>query len=435
MKKLFIFVVLIGIFAIGYVEAQTTSKYGKDSLECLKNLSTMQEYCNIDLYNMALESWKYTFNECPRASKNIYIFGVQMHQHFIDNTEDEARKQRLIDTLMLIYDKRIKYFDQEGYVLGRKGIDLLKNDNSQAKKAYDILKKSIDLRKNRSSENILITYMMLSTNLFKSNEISSDQVLDDYSMLSDILNYLIKNDRNPAKAESAKNRVDEYFANSGAASCDNLIALYEPQYEENPEDKELLEKMLDLFEETGCEDSELFLNVTISLFDIEPTANSAYDIARLFIKKENYQKAAEYLNKTIELEEDPESKANYYYQLGVINSNQFKKPKEAKELAEKALELRPNWGAPYILIGNTFAATNDECGENEFQKAAVYWLVVDKFQKAKSVDETVTERANDLIERYKQYYPKKEDAFFYGFNEGDSYRVECWINETTTVRF
>jgi len=59
---------------------------------------------------------------------------------------------------------------------------------------------------------------------------------------------------------------------------------------------------------------------------------------------------------------------------------------------------------------------------------------VDKFIKAKQVDPTVAEKANSRIATYSQYFPAVSDIFFVDLNEGDSFKVECWINETTKVR-
>ena len=54
--------------------------------------------------------------------------------------------------------------------------------------------------------------------------------------------------------------------------------------------------------------------------------------------------------------------------------------------------------------------------------------------KAKSVDASVAEVAAKKAANVKAQFPKKADCFFYGLNEGDTYTVECWINETTKVR-
>jgi hypothetical protein len=64
----------------------------------------------------------------------------------------------------------------------------------------------------------------------------------------------------------------------------------------------------------------------------------------------------------------------------------------------------------------------------------VVWAALDKYYRAKSVDPSVADDANDKIGRYSQYMPSKTDLFDRGIAEGSSFTVGCWINETTTAR-
>jgi hypothetical protein len=64
----------------------------------------------------------------------------------------------------------------------------------------------------------------------------------------------------------------------------------------------------------------------------------------------------------------------------------------------------------------------------------VYWVAVDAFMKAKSVDEVMREKANKRVSTYSKYFPTKENCFFNDLQSGDSYKVKCWINTSTRVR-
>jgi hypothetical protein len=50
------------------------------------------------------------------------------------------------------------------------------------------------------------------------------------------------------------------------------------------------------------------------------------------------------------------------------------------------------------------------------------------------MDSSVADLAAKKIATYSKYLPNNEDAFFNGYKEGDSYKVGCWINESTKVR-
>ena len=118
--------------------------------------------------------------------------------------------------------------------------------------------------------------------------------------------------------------------------------------------------------------------------------------------------------------------ANVYFQL--------KKYVSARNHCYEAIKLRPNDGKPYILIGDMYVATAKSCGDNELTSKVAYWPAVDKYIKAKNIDPSVADIARSKINTYSQYFPVKETIFFYDLNEGDTYFVECWINENTKVR-
>ena len=103
-------------------------------------------------------------------------------------------------------------------------------------------------------------------------------------------------------------------------------------------------------------------------------------------------------------------------------------------MAREAAALNPEWGEPYLFMGDLYAMSAKDCGDNDLTKKVAYWAAVDKYYRAKQVDPELTEVANKRINTYKAYFPPLEVMFFYNINEGDDYKVECWINENTKAR-
>ena len=64
----------------------------------------------------------------------------------------------------------------------------------------------------------------------------------------------------------------------------------------------------------------------------------------------------------------------------------------------------------------------------------IFWAAVDQFIKAKQLDPEQSQKANDLINQYSEYFPINEDVFMYTLKDGEDYKVGGWINETTKVR-
>ena len=373
-------------------------KYGPDSIsriKCAVNLSTMSEFMKMDLFDYALPSWREVFDECPASSRNIYLYGARIYQAVIEREKNAERREGLIDTLMLIYERRIKNFGQEGLVSGRKGIDLLKYRPEAIQEAYGCLKKSVNLSAKNAEETILVTYMQTSVYLFRNGKIQEQEVIDNYLVISDILSQRILSGEKD-QSGAALMKIETIFSESGAGSCTDLINIFTPRYNQDTADIELLKKITFILRKRGCQDSELFASASESLYAIEPSALAAFNLAILFAQKEDFIKS--------------------------------------RKLALEAAGLRQGWGDPFILIGNLYASSSYICNKDELQQKAVFWIAVDQFINAKTIDTSLTDEANELINRYSQYFPNAEDAFFYGVQEGQGYTVGCWINEKTRVR-
>lgn len=414
------------------LKPQHNPKYGADSIsrmQCASNLSAMSEYVKIKVYDYAYDPWKECLQNCPGASKNIYIHGKKILVYKIGESKTDEEKLAYVDTLMQIYDLRIEHFGQEGTVLGKKGIDLLRYNRNAVEEAYGYLKKSLELNKTATDASVIATFATAGGALFKAGKIEADEVITNYMIAMEALN----GGRQGAKTNKAIGSVEKTFAESGAASCDALIEIFTPKYEAGKTDVELLIKITELLKQTKCQESDLFANASESLFEIEPTASAGANLAMVFSSRKDYTKAVDYYNKAIELETDAERKAKYYYQLGAI-SFERKEFSNVRKFGYEAIKQKADYGEAYILIGNAYAAGSNQCGSTKFEKAASFLAAVDKFAKAKSVDPSVTEAANQLISKYSSYFPNNEDAFFEGFTDGKSYTLKCWINETTTIR-
>jgi tetratricopeptide (TPR) repeat protein len=413
--------------------------HGEDSIRCLRNISLYREYARQRLYKDALPYWRMAFKECPGASKNIYIDGAKIYKYNIGKEKDENIKSALIDTLMLIYDQRIEYYNDKGNVRGRQGVDLLRyrrlEDIEYMEQGYNYLKESMDLCKNKTSEAVLATLVSASISLCQYEKISNEQVFEDYLRSIDILNSKLKKDTGDMTIINLKEDLTGNFTSKQICNCDLLIPVFTKRMEKNPQDLENLKIITTVLKKSNCTDSDLFFKASKNLHESLPSAESAENIAVMAFIKDKYNEAIKYYNQAIRLENDSLKKATYY--LGLAKSNyKLKNPQRAKNLALKAINLNKNWGEPYLLIGQLYAESKDdlEAAEECLPKAA-YWAAVDKFTEAKRIDPNVESEANKLISTYSKYFPSIEDAFFCGVNDGDIYKIGSWINETTMARF
>src|SRR5688572_29727529 len=111
MMKKFLLISVLVLTAATFTSAQNGPKYGTDSVACITNISLSNEYFKQGNYADALEPWRWVFNNCPASTKRAYLNGATMFEQLIAGAKDPVTKQKYVDTLMLIYDQRVKYFN------------------------------------------------------------------------------------------------------------------------------------------------------------------------------------------------------------------------------------------------------------------------------------------------------------------------------------
>ena len=133
------------------------------------------------------------------------------------------------------------------------------------------------------------------------------------------------------------------------------------------------------------------------------------------------------------METDKRKSSDYMMQLAGIFSNQ-RNFARARQAANEALQYNPNNGEAYILIAQLYASSAGSIFAEPEKRGLVFGAAVDKLNRAKAVDPSVSGRANSLINQYSGYYMDTETAFMMGLKSGESVFIPGWIGETTTVR-
>lgn len=395
-------------------------------------------------YKSTLPYWRILYKKFPKSTLNIYLHGTAIFQSFIENTKDIKLRGLYIDTLMQIYDKRIKYFDQKGYVLGRQGTDymkfkLLDNENMTddvrkpiLKNGFTYLEESVKLQGLESEAPVLILFMQSSRGLFGMGELGKEKVIENYDIASKIVNNALQKDPNDNNYIIARDNVDQVFQASGAADCAALISIYTPKFDQIAANIEDLKKVIRMLDRQGCDASPLYAKASEKLFELEPSAEAAYNMARMFIKANQHEKAEEYYKQAIDAEKDPLNLSKYYFEMATLNFND--NPETAKSYLKKSIENNPNNGKSYLLLGDLYAHNSKSYGENDFEHSFVFMSAVDYFVKAKKADPSLEAEANEKINLYSQYFPNKEDIFMNQLTVGKPYTIGGWINETTIIR-
>lgn len=406
-------------------------KYGEDSIKAITHISLYQGYYGQKAYDEAMDSWKYLIFNAPKSSENLYIRGAKMYKTLAKTATGEL-KNSYRDTIFALHDARIHCFGTSArkeqnrtfdwYSYRKRGNEKLILD--MFANTYDSYKKS---GKPVSSKLIKYYIDMAVYADKKAKVITADDVLGIFEKTTEVVDANISGKKGVEYANAQKS-INEVLDKGSYLNCENIVPMTEKMYRANPDDAATIKKAYKKLKAGSCHDSPLFLEVATKMLTVQPSVALFKYLAIKEKKAGNFSKSIEYLNGAIDLSDDSSEKisfltqiANAYYKKGSYG--------KAREYANKVLAMNPNSGKAYIIIGKTYAVI--KC--NDKIAGANYWAAVDKFQKAKSVDSSVSSQAQKLINSYSKHFPETSQIFMVGLKVGSSYKVGC-LGVSTTVR-
>lgn len=437
-----------GAFAQKGVDNGTQFGSGEDSIRCITNISLFTPYAKAGNYKDAYEFWKIVYEECPAATKDIYLYGVRIVEWQFLNEKDPAKKADLLNKLMAVYDQRVKYFGDDNrygkdWIVSRKAQDYIKHAGANAdfNLVYGWLKEVIDEFGEKTEALAANLFVFSSYQRMVADPEKKGVFIEDYLKAASILDTQLaaataaNNDKEIKAVTTFKGNIDQIFAGSGAADCELLQNLYADKIEQNKDNLEYLQEVISLLRRVRCQEIEAYFAASGYVHAKKPTAESAVGLGKQAVKKKDYNTAIAFFEEAANLETDPNSKADDYYMIALLSFDQNSYSK-ARQYCLKALESNPSYGNAYLLIGKMYAATANSIypGDAVLRKT-VYYAAVDKFEKARQVDPSVAEEASSLISAYRAHFPSTEDIFMHpDLEKGKAITIGGWIGERTVIR-
>lgn len=433
------------LFAQTGAASGTKFGMGEDSIRCIQNISLYEPYAKQRNFKDAVDYWEIAFNECPAASKNLYIYGVNIVKWQLSQEKDPAKLAALKEKLMRVYDQRIKYFGNDRQypterILGNKGVDYVNiyGKDANLDLAYEMLNTSVENRQGESSPEVIKSWVEVSERMFKANPDLREQYINNYLKSLEYLDYYLANfakDKMIEYTENVKTYATEMYAKSGAADCEALEGVFGPKIEENKDNVAFLKQTIALLRRSKCQESDAYFKASEYAHKIEPTSESALGMAKQAMKKDDYDQALIFLEETASLSTANDEKADAYLAMASIYNKRKSFPK-AREFARKSLQADPNQSTPYILIANMYANSGSSIYPNDpIMAQAVFYAAVDQLEKAKQAEPAKATEINSLISSYRSHFPSNENVFMHPeLKKGESVTIGGWIQEKTVVR-
>ena len=297
MKKI---IVLISVAAAALFAASSLSaqgKYGPDSTECIKYLSYYTEYYKQKNYDSALPNWRNAYKYCPPTSRySLLSDGTTLLRRLItQNAKNPVYKDQLVDSLMTLYKQRVEFWPKYATAsLNNQALDMYNYMKDEPKKLFEGLTEVVTINKTNTKPNIFLFQLSTACDLYKDGLLDPEQVINTYENAVAVLSSITpKNEVEGRMINQTIADIESLFIASQVASCENLIALFEPRFAAAPEDLDLAKNIVKMMTVTeGCTDNNLFLNAVTVMYNQEPSHTSAYYLYKLYAGRNDVDNAA-----------------------------------------------------------------------------------------------------------------------------------------------
>lgn len=414
--------------------------------EAETNYVLYRDFLRAGDYTRAYELWQKVYAVAPAADgqrNTVLADGIRFNERFIAETTDTTQWEPYIDRIFELYDQVQECYPEGGYIQGRKAFDLYYKYRWRSSKLeiYNMFKESLDIDGEDVQDFVINPFTSLLVEMYFEDNISMEEAQKYAARIEELVAKGVENcegvmcDRWAIIESYAPERLEAFETVRGFYDCDYYTDKYYSQFEENMEDCDVIRTVFSRMRWGGCDETNEKLKELIRIGNQNCVEEGALEKAYDALRNAEYDTAIELFEAAAEEETDTQKKAQWLLTVAKIYYAHKRNFPKSRQYALQAAEVRANWGEPFILIGQLYASSGPLCGPGTgWDSQIVVWPALDAWNRAKRIDPSATTEANKWIGRYAKYMPTKEDVFQRSLSAGQSFRVGCWIQETTTIR-
>ena len=433
--------------------AQCKGDFGADKPATEVRLALYGDAYKSQKFQEARAPLNWLLRNAPKVSTKIYVDGVDIFDKLATAESDPAKKQVLIDSIMIVYDLRVQNCGDEAQVINRKANTLFKYYYKQKEKLPEVLAlfdKAYELNGNNLMDQSLDLYMKTVQlhSTFNKGSLTDDQILDRYDRISAILDAKSQKAIEAGKTADAdklktiRTSVDDNLAKSPVKfTCDMVKAKLEPKFRANPTDKGLAKKIFTFMLNDKCTDDPLWLETGEVIKDIEPKDfGLVKNLAVKHLSNGNMVKAETLMREALTLATKPDQKSDALLTLGAIEAKKGNNG-GARDLFMQSVQADPSNKEGYNKVGDLYYNSFSSCAKREkmAEDRLIYVAAFDMYQracgdcKAGATDPVKRAAAVGML-KSKAQFPSKEEIFLLNWKQGEPKTVSCWFSEGVTVR-
>lgn len=387
-------------------------------------------------YRGATGGLQWMLKNAPQWNTKLYIDGAEIYNGLATAEKDPAKKQILVDSLMMMYDMRITNCGDEVNVLNRKAIYAAVFNSQNKEKTAEVLAlydKVYEISGNNVLDNNLLTYMqVVQLNAALLKNLSEDQILQRYDKVSSVIDAKIKKAQAENKQadvdrlKKTKSSVDDILIKLVKVDCPFVKKNLEPKFKQNPNDVVLAKKIFQFMTTGGCVEDPLWLEAAEVLHKESPDYGLAKNMGKIYAKNGNLTKAEELINEAVSLASSNQDKAEAFILQGDLLAQKGSKS-AARESYRKAAAADPNSKEGYEKIGDLYMGSFKDCakGSSLAEDRLVYIAAYEYYARAGNQQKMNMARAQ---------FPSVTELFELNWKEGESKSISCWVGESVVLK-
>ncbi len=452
--------IIIAFFSMAitssYGQCEGYDKYPDGEKAALKLFETYQQQIIDRDFVGAFENWKRVYDHSPAGNVAHYTDGVYLYKQLMRKATESSTIVMYQSELLRLYDRRMKCFgypsETENIVLGEKAVEMyhINYDESVTMRTFKYVLETGELRHSPSFVEIYGAY---STYLYGGEKIDLFHLWQSRQQLESIIQYNLKNTDDFFLIDAyskAKENIDVFYDLylSDADTCSENVKILKNRYLTTTSDS-IRNKTYEYLQTLNCieafrtieelrkmpigsiEDSEvgkelkqLELAASLSSKTAQKAA-MAYDKKQYLLAAELYEQASTETGNNID-------KSRYAYRIAEIYFNKINNKQDARSFAYQAMNLDPSWGLPYLLIGNMYEASYNECvKEAGIDSKLMVKAAINKWQMAKELDASTIKAVDEKLEKYEKLVKFELECPNPIFK---TFVLDCWINEEVIIQ-
>lgn len=384
-------------------------------------------------YKSAVVPLQWLITTCPGLNKSLYQNGAKIYNKLASAEKDKSKKAELVDSLMWMYDMRIKYFGDEPNVINRKAFAAYKfyiNDRTKAKMLLDMFDRAFEIGGSKILDQNLLAYMnVIRVHKKVTKDISDEEILKRYDKIVSVAEEKIKaakaRNKSAEKIIKQKDLVDKMLTEIVTIDCDFVINTLGPKFKQSPNDVTLVKRMFSFMLTGKCTDDPMFLEVAKQLQTLEPDYGLSMVIGKKCMANKNWDCAESSFQEALKLTEDGTAKSETLVLLGKLRQRENQKS-TARKFYRDAIAADPSNKEAYSLIGDLYMSSFADCKKEEdmVKDRLVFIAAYNMYKKAGDVSKMQTAKSQ---------FPSTEEIFTNNYEKGQAMGIGCWINETVVL--